>query len=155
MGRLLDFGTSQNQIFKVPVEGGEPVRLTEDFAALPAVSPDGKLIACYTLNDATGQMKMSLIPGEGGRPVKVFETSPFISTSTLRWAADGQSLTYVETRDGVSNLWSQPVAGGAPKKLTDFKSDNIFRFAWSRSGRDLACERGLYVNDVVLISDFL
>ena len=149
------FGTSQNQIFKVPVEGGEPVRLTEDFAALPAVSPDGKLIACYTLNDATGQLKMSLIPGEGGRPVKVFETSPFISTSTLRWAADGQSLTYVETRDGVSNLWSQPVAGGAPRKLTDFKSDNIFRFAWSRSGRDLACERGLYVNDVVLISDFL
>jgi Tol biopolymer transport system component len=99
-------------------------------------------------------MKMSLISAEGGQPLKVFETSPFISPF-LRWTAEGQALTYVETRGGVSNLWSQPVAGGAPKKLTDFNSDRIFRFAWSRDGRDLACERGLYVNDIVLINDFL
>ena len=47
----------------------------------------------------------------------------------------------------------QPLAGGAPRRLTDFKTDRIFRYAWSRDGKHLACSRGVETNDVVLISD--
>ncbi len=44
--------------------------------------------------------------------------------------------------------------GGKPVQLTDFKSDNIFSFDWSRDGKFLALSRGSTINDVVLISDF-
>ena len=67
--------------------------------------------------------------------------------------SDGRALTYVETRDGVSNIWGQPIEGGPPKQLTDFKSDLIFSFDWSRDGT-LACARGTQNADVVLISGF-
>jgi len=38
--------------------------------------------------------------------------------------------------------------------LTDFKSDRIFSFAWSRDGKQLALARGTLTNDVILISNF-
>jgi len=42
--------------------------------------------------------------------------------------------------------------GGPSKQLTNFKSDLIFSFAWSRDGRQLALARGSVTKDVVLIS---
>jgi hypothetical protein len=44
--------------------------------------------------------------------------------------------------------------GSPPRKLTDFKSDRIFSFGWSRDGKQLALARGTLTNDVILISDF-
>jgi Tol biopolymer transport system component len=64
-------------------------------------------------------------------------------------------LCHVHTKQGVSNLWGQPVDGSPAKQLTAFKTDRIFRFAWSPDGKTLVCERGFYVDDVVLMSDFL
>ncbi|PYS93452.1 MAG: hypothetical protein DMF64_04405 [Acidobacteria bacterium] len=61
-------------------------------------------------------------------------------------------LAYVVTQQGVSNIWSQPVAGGAPKALTDWKADLVYRIDWFRDGR-LVCERGTTVSDVILLRD--
>jgi hypothetical protein len=47
-----------------------------------------------------------------------------------------------------------PVGGGPPRRLTDFKSDSIFWFDFSRDGRQLALARGTQISDVVLISNF-
>ena len=68
--------------------------------------------------------------------------------------ADGRDLTYVDTKGGVSNIWLQSLAGGAPRQLTDFKDQRIFGFAWSRDGKQLALSRGVVNSDVVLVKDF-
>ena len=47
----------------------------------------------------------------------------------------------------------QPLEGGEVKQLTQFTSEQIFWFDWSRDGKQLACSRGRITNDVVLISD--
>lgn len=58
------------------------------------------------------------------------------------------------TRGGVSNIWTQPVSGGAPAQLTNFKTDRIFNFAWSRDGKRLALAQGWVSSDVALIQNF-
>jgi Tol biopolymer transport system component len=70
----------------------------------------------------------------------------------VRWSSDSTSLTFIDTRGGVSNLWRQPLDGGPPKQLTAFKSDQIFSYDWSRDGKLLVCERGFEASDVVFIS---
>jgi serine/threonine protein kinase len=69
-------------------------------------------------------------------------------------ASDGRAIIYFVTRNGVSNLWAQPVDGAAPKQLTNFPSDRIFWFDFSRDGKQLALSRGTMTSDVVLISNF-
>jgi Tol biopolymer transport system component len=138
-------------IWKTSIDGGEETQLTERNTDEPVVSPDGKLIACFYY---TGQsIKLAVIPFEGGEPVYEFDLDPGIRDRTPAWTPDGRAITYIVNRGGVSNIWSQPLAGGKPVQLTDFKTDRIFSFDLARDGR-LVLSRGTTPNDVVLITGF-
>jgi Tol biopolymer transport system component/DNA-binding winged helix-turn-helix (wHTH) protein len=139
-------------LWKVSIDGGEPTQLSAASAARPWVSPDGKWIACFSQDLKDGNFKVALIPFVGGEPALVegMEQPEFFS---LRWSPDSRALTYIATRQGVSNIWSKPIDGGPARQLTKFTADRIFRFAWSRDGKLLACERGMIINDAVLISE--
>jgi serine/threonine protein kinase/Tol biopolymer transport system component len=140
-------------VWKISAEGGTPVRMTDKESALPSISPDGKWFACNYQNEAGAGYQIAIIPFEGGQPVKMFDI-PGSFGRTIHWTTDGRGLTYVDTKGGVSNIWVQSLAGGAPKQLTDFKDQRIFGFAWSRDGKQLALSRGVVNSDVVLIKDF-
>jgi serine/threonine protein kinase/Tol biopolymer transport system component len=137
-------------VWRVSIEGGEPVRLTDYVSVRPVISPDGKFIACqYHDDQPTSPTKIAVIPIEGGPPAKVFN----IQASLYQWSADGKAIIYLDTKGGVSNLWGQPIDGGAAKQLTNFNSDRIFTFDWSRDGKQLVCARGVQTTDVILIKD--
>jgi eukaryotic-like serine/threonine-protein kinase len=150
-------GPSQTNLWRVSIDGGNGVQLTEPplFYYIFFVSPDGKQIVC-NINDLNlRKYRVAILPIEGGQPTKFFDLPRSASLpSPVRWSPDGRSLHYIDTRDGVSNIWYQPVDGGQPKQLTDFKSELIGDFAWSRDGRQLALTRGTETNDAIMISDF-
>lgn len=141
-------------VWKVPIEGGEPIQFTPHMAFGPAVSPDSKSVALFIAMPQALLYKLAILPITGGEPTRLFEIVP-PDIPVVRWSRDGQMLTYVDTKAGVSNIWGQPKVGGAAQQLTDFKTDRIFRFDWSPDGKTLLCERGFYVNDVVLMRDFI
>jgi serine/threonine protein kinase len=142
-------------LWKVPIDGGGPVQLTDGNSAGADVSPDGKWIAYWLWDGKPSRpYKIAVIPFEGGLPVKIFDIPQTFSSLTVRWTADGQALTYVVDREGVSNIWSQPLGGGPLKPLTDFQSDQIFAFDWSHDGQQLAVTRGVWASDVVLMRHF-
>ncbi|HJZ67989.1 MAG TPA: hypothetical protein VKF81_07705, partial [Blastocatellia bacterium] len=140
-------------IFKVSVDGSETVQLTEGQIYGPQVSPDGKLMACRYRQSLLARYQLAILPFEGGKPIKVFDVARTARLRMWRWAPDGRAVHYIDTRGGVSNIWSQPVDGGPPKQLTNFKSDLIFWFDWSRDGKQLVLSRGTVTSDVVLISE--
>ena len=151
------FGSNAFGIWKVPIDGGKPIQITTWDSRLPSVSPDGKLIACYYRDEQTRAEKLALIPFEGGEPVKMFDLPQTSAprTEAPRWTPDGRSLTYTIARGPLySNIWAQPIDGGAPKQLTDFRQERIFSFDWSGDGKWLLCSRGTVNRDVVLIKDF-
>jgi Tol biopolymer transport system component len=71
---------------------------------------------------------------------------------TVRWSADGRTLIYAKTVNGVTNLWSMPVEGGKPVQLTNFTADRIRDFALSTDGKRLGVVRMTTNSDVVLIT---
>jgi len=60
----------------------------------------------------------------------------------------------VLTRNGVRNLWTQTLDGGKPQQLSKFTAEQIFAYAWSGDGKQLAVSRGTDNSDVVVISNF-
>ena len=140
-------------LWKVPIDGGEPVKLSDRLALRAAVSPDGKWIACQSVSDPpASKPKIAIFPFEGGPPAKLLDV-PFTQQIQFRWSADGKDILYLDDKDGVTNIWSQSVASGAPKQVTNFTSDQIFSFDWSRDGKQLACARGVVTTDVILLKD--
>lgn len=140
-------------LWKIPIAGAEPVRLIDHTAEFPVISPDGELVACAYQADASSPTHIALISLAGGPPQKLLDIAAS-ARFPVRWTSDGKALTFVDARDGVSNIWSQPIDGGPPKQITDFKSESIFWFAWSRDGKQLALARGSSTSDVVLMSNF-
>jgi dipeptidyl aminopeptidase/acylaminoacyl peptidase len=138
---------------KVPIEGGEPVQLASPFADILArgFSPDGKLVA-YIPTDRPAQGKKIWIASSEGRPIKIIELPPTSRPRMMQWTPDGQALTYIEKRGGADNLWMQPLSGGPPKQLTNFKEYSIHCFAWSPDGKYLVFNRGFQTSDIVLIN---
>jgi len=135
-------------LWKVQINGGNPVQLTDKPSFEPMVSPDGKLIACTYMDEHLG-WRTAIIPFAGGQPAKLFD----IDIKFSSWTPDGRALAYLDP-PGFLNIRSQPIDGKPSRQLTDFKSDRIFSFAWSRDGKQLALARGTLTNDVVLISNF-
>lgn len=140
-------------LMKVSIDGGEPVRLTSASAASPVISPDGRSILCYSPAEPGARPRPAIIPFEGGA-VQFIGDRMEADRWVLQWAPDGRGIVYSRTENGVSNLYLLPLAGGERIRLTDFREDLIYRFAFSADGRTLACERGRGFKDIILISDF-
>jgi Tol biopolymer transport system component len=140
--------------WREPIEGGQPTKLSENIdRPRLAISPDGQLVAVHLWGKTpTSPSVLAAVPAQGGDPVYHFDAPP--GMFGLSWAPDSKSFQYVLTREGVSNLWEQPLAGGASRQLTHFKTDLIFDFAWSLDGKQLALARGNRNSNVVLISNF-
>ena len=61
-------------------------------------------------------------------------------------------LNFTWVRDGVGNIWRQPLPSGTPTQLTDFTTSTLYNFAWSWDGKQLAVSRGDTSTDVVLFA---
>jgi eukaryotic-like serine/threonine-protein kinase len=156
-GRFVVFMSGRSgvpAIWKIGIDGGEPIQLTRRPSELPSISPDGKLISYfYTDEQANNQPTVSFIPFEGGEPVKTVSLPRSVQPIAFAWMPDGQSVAYLDNSSGILNIWSQPIDGGAPKQLTNFKSEFVSSFAISRDGT-IAAYRFSATRDIVLIKDF-
>ncbi|MFL6468767.1 MAG: hypothetical protein ACJ72Z_12485 [Pyrinomonadaceae bacterium] len=136
--------------YKIATDGsGEPIKLHDKISGETHVSPDGKFVTYFYKDDAKAPARFAVASIDGGEPIKTF---PACTTCRgLGWSPDGHSLIYAEiSPNGVGNLMAQPITGGDPKQITDFKSDLIFAFAYSRDGKQIAISRGTTASDVLL-----
>jgi serine/threonine protein kinase len=146
-------------LWKVSVAGGTAVQLTNKLTDWPSLSPDGKWIACLTKEDSIEEpIQLAVLSTGDASFSKTFAipegtVSPVVPP-VIRWLPNSQAIAYVVTDKGISNIWEQPLSGGAPKKLTDFTADRIFGFDWSKDGKRLVYSRGVLRNDVVLLESF-
>ena len=140
--------SGEPQLFKTLISGGTPVRVTEMSASDPQVSPDGKWIACQIRPKSRTIWSTAIVPFEGGGEMRILKSAQ----EPFRWSPSGTALTSsVTDPNGVSNLWQMPLDGSSPHQVTSFEDRVISSFAWSPSGKRLACIRQMPNSDVVLL----
>ena len=144
----------KSTIWKVGIDGGSSVQLTDRGSQYPTISPDGKFVSYfYTDEQSNNQPRLSLIPFEGGEPVKTIDLPRSVQPIAFAWMPDGRSIAYLDNASGILNVWNQPIDGGARKQLTKFKSEFLTSFAISRDGK-IAAYRFSATRDIVLIKDY-
>lgn len=149
-------------LWKVPIEGGTAVQITDKPSSQPAISPDGKLIAFYSMKE------ISVMPTGGGESKKVLEVSNFtfrgnVTDTTLRqfmmrmpyyrWLSDGSGLIYVQVDKEKRELWKIALNATTPQKLGEFDGNPVY-FNWSLDGQKLAYTKSGGTSDVVKISNW-
>jgi Tol biopolymer transport system component len=146
-----------SMIFRIPIEGGEPLRLTDYISYAPRYSPDGSTFACFIFDEKTQKWnRLAIFPSDGGQPIKVLDV-PAATNTTLGgpvWTPDGLGLTVLIARGEQMNLWLQPLDGGPIRQLTNYDVPGVARRNYSRDGKQIAIVRAEAISNAVMITDF-
>jgi len=137
---------------RVPIDGGAPQQVT-DLPNLGSfdISPDGSVVAFLTINHAEGhEANLAIVATDTGKVSKLMKFEHG-EGYLLRFSPDGKALVYGVSKNGVDNLWKQPLDGSPGTQLTSFTSERIYDFHWSPDGSRLALVRGHNDSDVVLM----
>ena len=151
--------STKRGIWKIDLNDGSQSNLNDAFTYLPAFSADGKRMIFSYWDDRSKpeRLRQAYLELMTGKQIELLSvpTSAIRQNSQviLRWTSDGRSYAYIDDRDGVSNIWRQPLDGGSPQKVTAFNDSYIYTFDWSHDGK-IAAARGTYAFDVVLITNF-
>jgi Tol biopolymer transport system component len=83
----------------------------------PAWSPDGRQIAVVrSMGGVSGEIWMT--PAAGGQPRRLWQDSPEVFSHGPVFALDGRAIVHSSNRGGATNVWSLPLDGSAPVRLT-------------------------------------
>ena len=139
-------------VWRVSINGGTPEKTDLPFTQF-GYSTDGKLLFYGTQTHGDSpESKLVVVAALGGAPLHTFDV-PF-GMQSPELTPDGKAIAFLLTRNHATNIWEQPLAGGDPVPLTKFTSGEMFAFAWSKDGKQLAFSRGQHKTDVVMMSNF-
>lgn len=127
------------QLYIVPLDASAaPRQITEgpQAALSPRWSPGGDLIAFTRDTGGDENANIFLVGPEGGTP-RQFTDTPGAANNEPVWSPDGAHLAFSSNRGGHFDVWVQPLAGGAARRLTDaVPPDRELR--WSPGGTLIA-----------------
>lgn len=117
--------------------GRKPINLTEDSPTAdfaPAFSPDGETIAFRSDRNGGGIFVMGAT-GESVRRVTDFGYDPAWSPDGSELVVSTEPVEHPLARDGISELWIVPRAGGERRRLT---AGDAVGPSWSPDGKRIA-----------------
>ncbi|HUO84457.1 MAG TPA: protein kinase, partial [Thermoanaerobaculia bacterium] len=131
-GRWIAFQSSRGgtwDLWKIAVDGGEPVPLTDDLAFdyQPAWSPDGKWIVCGS--GMPEPYRLRVVSADGKTSRSITDGADRVLLRPV-FAPDGRSIIYSSMRGGSLNLWRLPLRSatepaGEPSRLTLGVGDDV------------------------------
>jgi Tol biopolymer transport system component len=135
-------------LFRIPVDGGPPVRLAAGPAANPVWSPDDSLIV-YAGALVTGQIAPLLAVRPDGTRVDL----PLIRVRPggHRFLPDGTGIVYVPSNESL-DFWVLDLVAKKTRQLTRFANrGRVGMFDVTPDGRHIVFDRSRENSDVVLI----
>jgi Tol biopolymer transport system component len=139
-------------VYKVPVDGGPPVRLVDSVASDPVWSPDGAFIL-YSGTPRGRSVPLHAVR-PNGTPFPLTFHAPVVDrlSDSYRFLPNGKELVLKLGGFRHQDFWLIDLATGAERQLTRLKpGESIRRFDISRDGRRILFERGEENSDVALI----
>jgi Tol biopolymer transport system component len=98
--------------------GGAIRRLTTGFdAAHPQLSPDGRSVVFDAAQPGAGGQRDLWLIGSDGTGLRRLTTTPS-NESSPTFSPDGNDIAFASDRDGASEIYRQPLAGGPAQRLT-------------------------------------
>ena len=152
-GRWIYYNSSTDfSLWKISLDGGPRLKVTDEYCAYPSVSPDGKLIASFrfprygheatitiwSVNELKTVAELSLARG-------------FWISRTIQWEPDSSAVIYAIQDEGRVKLYRQPLNHQPSRLLTSLKAEDEFEFAIS-PGKQLAFTSTRWDHDIVSIS---
>lgn len=142
-----------NPLFKVPVDGGPPVRLVDGADSVisnPVWSPDGRFIV-YSEGEGSATVRLKAVTPDK-QPFPMPEVWVGNTGERYRFLPDGKSLVVTQGVLWLQNFWLLDLATGQQRQLTNLGRQSVMRsFDVSPDGKQILFDRYRQNSDIVLI----
>ncbi|MEP7076524.1 MAG: hypothetical protein ABI878_12015, partial [Acidobacteriota bacterium] len=148
-GKFIYYNTENDgSIWKIPIDGGEPVLESKEKCLFPSISPDGKQLACINVEKSQpNSWRVDVVSAVSGELVRTYNFP--VGRSILIWTPDSRALISMNLNFG--NLFEHPVDGSPARALTSFTADRLPFFAVSPDNKRIAFSRGNSYSEAVQI----
>jgi Tol biopolymer transport system component len=138
------------RVFKIPADGGPPVRLVDSVSSNPVWSPDGSFILYSGTPRARSAQMKAVTPDGQPYPVPVLSVDRI--GDSYRFLPDGKRLVVKLGGFRRQDFWLFDIASGQRRQLTSLQpGQSLQRFDVSPDGKRIVFERVRENSDVVLI----
>ena len=135
-------------LFKIPVDGGDAVRLREGKWVNPLWSPTGDLIV-YGGRSIVGQVKLLALRATAGESVELPEL--MVRPGGYRFLPDGRGLVYLPRIQGL-DFWQFDLVTKTSRQLTSLSNRGSLRtFDITPDGHEIVFDRSRQNADIILI----
>lgn len=143
-------------LWKIPLKGGQPQQVSQRAGEGTAISADGHYAAYFDQDGAASTQRkatqIAVVSLNGSGFEKRFDIAPTVSKQVpLRWIPGSNTITYADSRGGTTEIWGQPINGGAPSQITSLSGGLIMSFDWSPDGKRLVLSRGMRSFELLLL----
>jgi Tol biopolymer transport system component len=140
------------RLFKIPLDGGQPVRLLDTRSYNPAWSPDGRFIV-YTEQHGAGFFQVKAVTPDK-MPVSLPEFQVRYTLATpYRFMPNGKALIALQGNLAAQNFFWVDLESGQQRQMTDFKPGFVIQnFDVSPDGKQIVFDRLRNNSDIVLMN---
>jgi Tol biopolymer transport system component len=137
------------------------------FFTLPLLSPDGRSLAVFVLDQDQKSNILAVMPAEGGKPRELLElkgNESIPGPRGLAWGADSRTILYVKSvktggqdqpNQGRNELWLLATETGEQRKLGELLKGNGVEISLHPNGRSLVFSTGVYKSEIWTMENFL
>jgi len=137
-------------LYSVPVNGGSPTPLVQEYSMDPTWAPDGSFVLFSGPDVGTSFQVKAVSAGGGVHPLSSMTLTR--GARHLAFLPAGRSLVLLRGEIQHKNLWLIDLDTGAERQLTDLAPDfDIRDFDISPDGREVVLERVQERSDVMLL----
>jgi Tol biopolymer transport system component len=141
-------GQEEAPLFKLPVDGGAPVRLVGGVNYNPVWSPDGRFIVYSEAPGAASHILRAITAEK--QPVSLPDIRVRFEGNRYRFLPDGR-LVLMQGDLHRQNFWLLDVGAGSMRQLTNLDAGKISSFDVSPDGKTILFDRYRENSDIVLI----
>lgn len=139
------YGVTENKardvLYRIPISGGAPRKITENLASTATFSPDGKRFAF--VRDTPDKMRRLIIANaeDGSGEREIYAVSDNHKLIEPRWSPDGAKFSFVASdvteKGRVWGISEIPAEGGAVKQIIPPQTEKVFAPVWMPDGSGL------------------
>lgn len=138
------------RLFKLPLEGGPPVQLGDDYALDPAWAPSGEFLA-YTGADVGTELTIGAVNADG-TPRAIPELRLSRGSRRLDFLGDDATLVFLKGTLSHKDFWAVDLGSSAERPLASIAPGPIVTdFDVAQDGSEIVYDRVGEASDIVLI----